>query len=333
MRRDERRASACRSRIDARDAGRRRAPTARAAAGERALALEAPGHAAAVDEEAPAGEHGDAPIGERGDADGAREARRSCHDARRSDEGRRRARARAEEAESAARASEYTLSMNRHPLASATALMTSAALLFGVMAILAKGAAARLPGPQIAFVRFIVGPRRLRRRGDALPPARAQLARPVLARRVRRRRGALLLPGHRAPHRRHGDAAQLHGAGVRGAVGLALPRRAHRARHRRRAGGDHERRGGGDRGQRAAGRGRARAVAVRRHPVVGAVGRGDGDDPRGAQDRRRVGDLLRLLHRGRDLHRRAGVAAPDRADGARVDCCSSASASPASRRS
>ena len=47
--------------------------------------------------------------------------------------------------------------MNRHPLASATALMTTAALLFGVMAILAKGAAARLPGPEIAFVRFLVG--------------------------------------------------------------------------------------------------------------------------------------------------------------------------------
>jgi drug/metabolite transporter (DMT)-like permease len=47
--------------------------------------------------------------------------------------------------------------MNRHPLASATALMTSAALLFGVMAILAKGAAQRLPGPEIAFVRFMVG--------------------------------------------------------------------------------------------------------------------------------------------------------------------------------
>ena len=47
--------------------------------------------------------------------------------------------------------------MNRHPLASATALMTGAALLFGVMAILAKGAAQRLPGPEIAFVRFSVG--------------------------------------------------------------------------------------------------------------------------------------------------------------------------------
>lgn len=47
--------------------------------------------------------------------------------------------------------------MNRHPLASATALMTTAALLFGVMAILAKSAAHRLPGPQIAFVRFVVG--------------------------------------------------------------------------------------------------------------------------------------------------------------------------------
>ncbi len=47
--------------------------------------------------------------------------------------------------------------MNRHPLAPATALMTSAALLFGLMAILAKGAATRLPGPEIAFVRFSVG--------------------------------------------------------------------------------------------------------------------------------------------------------------------------------
>lgn len=47
--------------------------------------------------------------------------------------------------------------MNRHPLASATALMTTAALLFGVMALLAKGAAARLPGPEVAFVRFAVG--------------------------------------------------------------------------------------------------------------------------------------------------------------------------------
>jgi drug/metabolite transporter (DMT)-like permease len=35
--------------------------------------------------------------------------------------------------------------------------MTGAALLFGVMAILAKGAAARVPGPQIAFIRFSVG--------------------------------------------------------------------------------------------------------------------------------------------------------------------------------
>jgi drug/metabolite transporter (DMT)-like permease len=47
--------------------------------------------------------------------------------------------------------------MNRHPLAPATALMTSAALLFGLMAILAKGAAARLPGPEIAFIRFTIG--------------------------------------------------------------------------------------------------------------------------------------------------------------------------------
>jgi drug/metabolite transporter (DMT)-like permease len=47
--------------------------------------------------------------------------------------------------------------MTKHPLASATAYMTSAALLFGVMAILAKGAATHLPGPQIAFIRFSIG--------------------------------------------------------------------------------------------------------------------------------------------------------------------------------
>jgi drug/metabolite transporter (DMT)-like permease len=35
--------------------------------------------------------------------------------------------------------------------------MTTAALLFGVMAILAKGAAARIPGPEIAFFRFVTG--------------------------------------------------------------------------------------------------------------------------------------------------------------------------------
>jgi drug/metabolite transporter (DMT)-like permease len=35
--------------------------------------------------------------------------------------------------------------------------MAGAALLFGVMAILAKGAAHRLPGPEIAFVRFAIG--------------------------------------------------------------------------------------------------------------------------------------------------------------------------------
>src|SRR5437588_5744741 len=43
------------------------------------------------------------------------------------------------------------------PRASAAAIMTSSALLFGVMAILAKAAAHRLPAQQIAFIRFIVG--------------------------------------------------------------------------------------------------------------------------------------------------------------------------------
>jgi drug/metabolite transporter (DMT)-like permease len=46
--------------------------------------------------------------------------------------------------------------MNRR-LSSATALMTAASLLFGVMAILVKGAAVRLPGPEVAFIRFAVG--------------------------------------------------------------------------------------------------------------------------------------------------------------------------------
>jgi drug/metabolite transporter (DMT)-like permease len=36
-------------------------------------------------------------------------------------------------------------------------LLTVAALLFGVMATLAKRAAVRLPGPEVAFVRFVVG--------------------------------------------------------------------------------------------------------------------------------------------------------------------------------
>jgi drug/metabolite transporter (DMT)-like permease len=47
--------------------------------------------------------------------------------------------------------------MNRHPLASATARMTCAALLFSVMALLVKGVAARLPGPEVALLRFAVG--------------------------------------------------------------------------------------------------------------------------------------------------------------------------------
>jgi drug/metabolite transporter (DMT)-like permease len=47
--------------------------------------------------------------------------------------------------------------MNRHPAAVATALMTAAALLFSVMALLAKASAAHLPGPEVAFVRFMCG--------------------------------------------------------------------------------------------------------------------------------------------------------------------------------
>jgi drug/metabolite transporter (DMT)-like permease len=47
--------------------------------------------------------------------------------------------------------------MTRPPLAAATAFMTTAALMFGLMALLAKGAAARLPGPEVAFIRMVVG--------------------------------------------------------------------------------------------------------------------------------------------------------------------------------
>src|SRR5262249_4218496 len=57
-------------------------------------------------------------------------------------------------------ASHWIDRMNRRtrpPIASATAIMVTAALLFGVMAILAKAAAARLPGPEVAFVRFVIG--------------------------------------------------------------------------------------------------------------------------------------------------------------------------------
>src|SRR5215470_6973329 len=47
--------------------------------------------------------------------------------------------------------------MTRHPLAAAAACMATAALLFAVMATLAKAAAAHLPGPEIAFIRFSIG--------------------------------------------------------------------------------------------------------------------------------------------------------------------------------
>jgi drug/metabolite transporter (DMT)-like permease len=47
--------------------------------------------------------------------------------------------------------------MNRRPAAVATALMTAAALLFSVMALLAKATSARLPGTEVAFVRFGCG--------------------------------------------------------------------------------------------------------------------------------------------------------------------------------
>src|SRR5204863_3663540 len=41
--------------------------------------------------------------------------------------------------------------------ASALAVLALCSLLFGVMAVLAKAAALRLPGPQVAFVRFLFG--------------------------------------------------------------------------------------------------------------------------------------------------------------------------------
>src|SRR5215470_17781010 len=47
--------------------------------------------------------------------------------------------------------------MTRHPLAAAAACMATAALLFALMATLVKAAAAHLPGPEIAFIRFSIG--------------------------------------------------------------------------------------------------------------------------------------------------------------------------------
>jgi drug/metabolite transporter (DMT)-like permease len=43
------------------------------------------------------------------------------------------------------------------PFASAPALLVLASLLFAVMAVLAKKVASRLPGPEVAFVRFCIG--------------------------------------------------------------------------------------------------------------------------------------------------------------------------------
>jgi len=43
------------------------------------------------------------------------------------------------------------------PFAPASALLVLASLLFAVMAVLAKKAATRLPGPEVAFVRFCIG--------------------------------------------------------------------------------------------------------------------------------------------------------------------------------
>lgn len=44
-----------------------------------------------------------------------------------------------------------------HPTAVATTALIGAALLFGLMATLVKGAAARIPGPEVALVRFLIG--------------------------------------------------------------------------------------------------------------------------------------------------------------------------------
>jgi drug/metabolite transporter (DMT)-like permease len=44
-----------------------------------------------------------------------------------------------------------------HPIAPASALLVLASLLFGVMAVLTKKVASRLPGPEVAFVRFCIG--------------------------------------------------------------------------------------------------------------------------------------------------------------------------------
>ena len=210
--------------------------------------------------------------------------------------------------------------MNRHPLASATAMMTTAALLFSVMALSRQGRRRRgCPGP----------------RSRSCASSSASVAVAVAATRIRLRprnwrglfwrgafggsRGALLLPGHRAPDRRHGHAAQLHGAGVRGAVGLAASRRAHRPAHARRARRHQSGVGVVIVGNAPPGGARARAAGSCVGIVlVGALGRGDRHHPRGAQDRRRVGDLHAPSASRRALHRRAGVAPLGGADRPRV---------------
>ena len=94
--------------------------------------------------------------------------------------------------------------MNRHPLASATALMTTAALLFGLMAILAKGAAAPAARPRDRVRPLLGRAGCLRRRRLPPPPARPQLARPAsgAARSAARRCSATSSPSSTSPSAR-----------------------------------------------------------------------------------------------------------------------------------
>ena len=169
------------------------------------------------------------------------------------------------------------------------------------MAVATKLAARAPPGPEVAFVRFADRARRLRA-GARCGPMRARNKLGLFMRGAYG--GAAVLfyfIGDRPPAGRDRDAAQLHGAGVHG----DLRGRCSWARRSRRA-------TLGALALTSVGvalviAGTAPAGIARRsgrwqlvgRAVGDAVGRRGRDDPPGAQDRRIVGDLHRVLPGGR----------------------------------
>ena len=116
-----------------------------------------------------------------------------------------------------------------------------AALVFAAMALATKLAAARLPGPEIAFIRFLIG-----LVGCALAATRFRLrARNKLGLFMRGAYGGAAVLfyfiGDRPPAGRHRDAAQLHGAGVHGDLRRRFPGRGDHAGDPGRAGADQRR--------------------------------------------------------------------------------------------